>query len=469
VGSHPWGNVKRDFDPRSPKDRNRQPARNRQFASYIDGVPCNLSMTMRLISLLKRHLVPGAMFTAFALSGLGAAVLYAQAAAYPAPQVPSANPAGANAPTMNDPTRPEIQPPLNVDRDPIPSPDPDVSPTTTAVQPAGSNAPATENAPSRTGSVPANQAAGNQGSGIEKQQNGMYILHANVDEVLLNCAVIDANGQPVLDLGPENFRVWEDGVPQTVNAAQHLDVPVSMGILIDDSGSMRDKRSTVNAAAYHLLMASNPADEAFVVNFADRPYLDQGLTTDRVALSRGMSRFDPAGTTAMYDAVAASAHELAKYGKNRKQVLLIITDGADNASRLSLEEAIRRVDGLAGPVVYTVGLLFDNEPQESQQARNDLERLSEETGGVAYFARSMADVDTIAAKVARDIREQYVVDYHSSKPFTQGGYRSVRVEAISSHHGALSARTKRGYYPRTEQGTEPAAGQQTKPVQDAQQ
>jgi VWFA-related protein len=428
---------------------------------------------MRLISFLKRHSLPGAMFTAFALPGLAGtvltgAVVHAQAAVYPAAQTPSANPAGASAPAINDPTRPETQPPLDIDRDPIPSPDLDVSPTATAVQPAGSNTPAAGNTAALNSSLPANQAAGNQGSGIEKQQNGMYILHANVDEVLLNCAVMDAKGQPVLDLSREDFRVWEDGVPQTVNAAQHLDLPVSMGILIDDSGSMRDKRATVNAAAYHLLNDSNPGDEAFVVNFSDRAYLDQGFTTDRVALSRGMSRFDPAGTTALYDAVAASAHELAKYGKNRKQVLLIITDGADNASRLNLQDAIRRVQGLAGPVVYSIGLLFDDEPQESEQAKSDLERLAQETGGVAYFARSMGDVYSIAAEVARDIREQYVVDYHSSKPFTQGGYRSVRVEAVSPRHGPLTVRTKRGYYPKTEQGTEPVAEQQARPEQNAQ-
>jgi VWFA-related protein len=276
-----------------------------------------------------------------------------------------------------------------------------------------------------------------------------------VDEVLLNCAVMDAKGQPVLDLSRDNFRVWEDGVPQTVNAAQHLDLPVSMGILIDDSGSMRDKRATVNAAAYHLLNASNPQDEAFIVNFSDRPYLDQGFTTDRVALNRGMSRVDPAGTTALYDAVAASADEMAKHGKNRKQVLLIITDGADNASRLNLQEAIRRVQGLGGPVVYAIGLLFDDQAGESQQATDDLEGLSRETGGVAYFARSLGDVNSIAAEVARDIREQYVVDYHSSKPFTQGGYRSVRVEATSPRDGPILVRTKRGYYPKTEQNTEP--------------
>ncbi len=403
------------------------------------------------------------MFKALSLLGWGWAVLFSQGIVPQAQPVQAGNPAA-----VDDPTRPEIQPPLDIDRDPIASPDLNAPPPAAAISPV---APAASNAVNGTTNSPSNQAGGNpikgnQASGIEKQQNGMYILHADVDEVLLNCAVMDAKGQPVLDLGREDFRVWEDGVQQTVNAAQHLDLPVSMGILIDDSGSMRDKRATVNAAAYHLLNASNPQDEAFVVNFSDRPYLDQGFTTDRVALNRGMFRSDPAGATALYDAVAASADELAKYGKNRKQVLLIITDGADNASRLSLEESIRRVEGMAGPVVYSIGLLFDDEPGESQQAREDLERLSRETGGVAYFARSLEDVNTIAAEVARDIREQYVVDYHSSKPFTQGGYRSVRVEAISANHGPLLVRTKRGYYPKTEQKT---AEQQTQPVQNARQ
>jgi Ca-activated chloride channel family protein len=427
---------------------------------------------MLLTAFLKRHTVLRAIFAALSLFWCASGTLIAQASVWPAPQAQAGNPTAPNdqTQTRTDPTRPEIQPPLDTDRDPIPSPDLEVSPTTTAIPAAGSNAPAGQNTASRTTTSPTNQTSGNQtdgnqvsgnqGSGLEKQDNGVYVLHANVDEVLLNCAVMDAKGQPVLDLSRENFRVWEDGVPQTVNAAQHLDLPVSMGILIDDSGSMRDKRATVNAAAYRLLSASNSQDEAFVVNFSDRPYLDQGFTTDRVALNRGMSRIDPAGTTALYDAVAASADELAKHGKNRKQVLLIITDGADNASRLNLQEAIRRVQGLGGPVVYSIGLLFDDEAGESQQARDDLERMSRETGGVAYFARSLEDVNSIAAEVARDIREQYVVDYHSSKPFTQGGYRSVRVEATSPSEGPISVRTKRGYYPRTEDKSEPVQSAQ---------
>jgi Ca-activated chloride channel homolog len=343
--------------------------------------------------------------------------------------------------TTNPLTQPQAQPRLDVDRDPIPSPDPVAPPAPVA----NSNS---TSAPKSSTSTAAN-------SGDIQKQEGVYILHANVDEVILNCAVLDAKGQPVMDLKRDNFRVWEDGVAEQVNSVQHLDLPVSMGLLIDNSGSMRDKRAAVNAAAYHLLSASNPQDEAFVVNFSERAYLDQRLTTDRVVLNRGISRSDPAGTTAMYDAVAASASELANHGKNRKQVLLIITDGADNASRLRLRDAIRRVQGLGGPVVYTIGLLFDANQNESDRARNDLETLSQETGGIAYFPRSLQDVDAIAADVARDIREQYVVAYHSSRPFSMAGYRTVRVEATGSARGQLYVRTKRGYYAQSEQSKQP--------------
>jgi Ca-activated chloride channel homolog len=386
---------------------------------------------------------------AFLLCGRGSLVLAhsqtsAPAQSWPAPgnSATRQSASQSNTPppvTNHPPTQPEVQPPLDVDRDPIPSPDPIAPPT-----PPANGTVSSETAP---GSAP-NAAAG---SADLQKQNGVYVLHTNVDEVLLNCAVLDSKGQPVMNLNRDNFRVWEDGIPERVNSAQHLDLPVSMGILIDNSGSMRDKRTAVNDAAYHLLNTSNPQDEAFVVNFSDRAYLDQRLTTDRVVLNRGISRFDSAGTTALYDAVAASANELAKHGKNRKQVLLIITDGADNASRLSLQEAIRRVQDLGGPVVYTIGLLFDTERNESERAKNVLMTLSQETGGVAYFPQSLQGVYAIAADVARDIRAQYVVDYHSNRPFSLGGYRTVRVEAFGSGHGPLMVRTKRGYFAQQEQ------------------
>jgi len=344
------------------------------------------------------------------------------------------------AESQRDPKQPEIQPPLDVDRDPVPSPDADVTSTGAAAGLPANSLNTSKAANSSNGSAQ-----------IQKQQDGVYVLRTNVDEVLVNCAVLDSQGHIATDLHEGSFRVWEDGASQAINSVEHLDLPVSMGILIDNSGSMRDKRATVNDAAFRFLGASNAQDEAFIVNFSEQPFLDQRFTTDRISLRRGISRSDPAGTTALYDAVAASADELAKHGKNRKQVLLIITDGADNASRLSLQDAIRRVQGLGGPVVYTIGLLFDGDPEESDRARAALQRLSEETGGVAYFPRSLEDVNGIATEVANDIREQYVVDYHSSRPFRLGGYRAIRIEATGPHRGNLVVRAKQGYYAQAEE------------------
>lgn len=327
---------------------------------------------------------------------------------------------------MQDPTRPESQPPLDIDRDPVPSIDhAAVSAAASAAKPA---------------SAPQNPLE------VQKGQNGMYVLHANVDEVLLDCAVIDSKGRTVTGLTQKDFRVWEDGVPQVINAFQHQDQPVSMGLVIDNSGSMRDKRTAVNAAAFHLLRASNPKDSAFVVNFSDRAYLDQGFTSNLTALDRGIDRFDSHGTTALYDAVAASADELAKYGKHREQVLLIITDGADNASHLDLQQTIRRVQALGGPVVYCIGILYDSNKEEAGEARNALELLSQQTGGVAYFPKSLSDVDRIAAEIAQDIRNQYTIAYRSTKPFRLGGYRFVHVEARSPSGERLTVRTRHGYY-----------------------
>jgi Ca-activated chloride channel family protein len=325
---------------------------------------------------------------------------------------------------IHDPTRPEIQPRLDVDRDPIPSPDIE------------------DNAPVSTAATP---APGKPGE-IVKRQDGIYTMHQDVDEVLLNCAVVDEKGRSVTDLSRGDFRIWEDGAPQATSSFLHQDQPVSLGILVDNSGSMGDKRVAVNAAALNLLRASNPKDASFIVNFSDHAFLDQGFTSDIDQLNRGLSRYDAKGTTALYDAVAASADELANHGKLPKQVLLVITDGADNASRLDLEQAIRRVQNLGGPVVYTIGLLFDTDKAESARARNDLERLSQETGGIAYFPSSLRDVDAIAADVARDIREQYTIGYHPTKAASLGGFRTVRVEASAAKHGKLIVRTHRGYY-----------------------
>src|ERR1700761_8418499 len=335
------------------------------------------------------------------------------------------------APAQQAPAPPlpaEQQPALNVDRDPVPSPGPGGPPAPGAAA-----------------------AAGEQASQVTRK-NGGYTLTRDVDEVVLSATVIDEHGRLVSGLDKDAFHVFEDGKPQTITSIQEQDIPVSIGLLIDNSGSMRTKRQAVNEAALDMVRASNREDETFVVNFADEAYIDQDFTSDLNRLQEGLSHIDSKGGTALYDAVIASADYMAKNAKKAKEVLLIITDGEDNASGTNLEETVRRIQDLQGPVVYSIGLLFDDAGgggRESHRARRALQLLSDETGGLAFFPKNLGQVDQIAAEVARDIRNQYTIGYHSSKPASMGGYRVVHVDAKAKAYGKLSVRTRPGYFPHT--------------------
>ena len=327
----------------------------------------------------------------------------------------------------------ETQRPLEVERDPVVSPD------------------AADNAAVKPGSLDDAAAAARQTGDISKT-DGRYTLRRDVQEVVLNATVLDDRGELVNDLTKADFHVFEDGVPQTIASFQHTDVPVSMGILVDNSGSMREKRGAVNAAALDLVRSSNPQDEAFIVNFSDEAFIDQDFTSDLNKLRDGLAHYDSKGGTALYDATVASADELSKGAKRPKQVILIITDGEDNASGLTLEQTIRRVQDLQGPIVYCIGLLFgdDGGAHEARQAKRALQLLSQETGGIAYFPRSLNDVDAVADEVAKDIRSQYTIGYHSTKPAALGGYRVVKLLAhANGSRKNLNVRTRSGYYPKT--------------------
>ena len=345
----------------------------------------------------------------------------------------------AGAQQQAAPTTPEKQPPLNMDRDPVISPD------------AEDNVPVS----------PEHPGPASRGIALQRGASGRYTLTRNVDEVVLNVSVFDSHLNLIDNLTKNDFKVWEDGAPQTIVSFQHQDIPVSMGILVDNSGSMRDKRAAVNEAALDLVKASNPDDEAFVVNFSDEAYLDQDFTSSISNLRQGLTHIDSRGGTAVYDAVIAAADHLEKDAKRPKQVLLVITDGEDNASSLDLEHTVRKVQDLDGPVVYSIGLLFgaDTGSRESHRARRALQVLSDDTGGLAFFPKSLAEVDTIAAQVAQDIRRQYTIGYHSSKPITEPGYRAVKVEAHAKGYGKLMVRTRSGYYPKPES---PKSSGQTK-------
>ena len=211
---------------------------------------------------------------------------------------------------------------------------------------------------------------------------------------------------------------------------------------------MSRKRPAVNKSALDLIEASNPQDEAFVVNFSDEAFIDQDFSSDVNKLRDGLSHVESRGGTALYDAVVASADKLAADAHRPKQVLIVITDGEDNASTLNLEQTIRRVQALSGPEIYTIGLLFGDEMSRSEQrhAHRALEMLSTETGGMAFFPRSMEQVDDIAAEVARDIRSQYTIGYRSTKPMSVPGFRRIEVVAEQGSH-KLNVRTRTGYFP----------------------
>jgi len=281
---------------------------------------------------------------------------------------------------------------------------------------------------------------------VVRQDSG-YVLHTDVEEVVLNATVLEGN-KLVLDLKKENFQVFEDGVRQSIISFQHADLPVSIALVVDNSGSMSKKRPSVNKAAVDLVTASNPGDEAFVVNFSDEAFIDQDFTSNTSKLRDGLSHLESRGGTALYDAVTASADKLATDAKHPKQVLILITDGEDNASTMSLDQTIHRVQQLGGPVIYSIGLLFGDDMTrgESKHARRALEMLSTETGGMAFFPKSIEQIDEIAAEVARDIRNQYMVGYHSTKPSSDPGFRKVSLQATDGHR-KLNVRTRTGYFP----------------------
>jgi len=346
------------------------------------------------------------------------AVLLAGAAlALPAQQTTTRT---ASAQTVQAPA-----PSLTEDRDPVNSPD-------TAAPITGAGAP------------------------LRKQGEG-YVLRTNVDEVVLNATVLDGT-RLVQNLKKDDFQVYEDGVKQKIISFQHTDLPVSMGLVIDNSGSMYRKRPAVNKSALDLVLASNPQDEAFVVNFSDEAFIDQDFTSNINKLRDGLSHIDSRGGTALYDAVVASADKLAADAKRPKQVLVLITDGEDNASTLTLEQTIRRVQQLSGPVIYSIGLLFGDEMSraEVRHARRALELLSAETGGIAFFPKSLDQVDEITAEVARDIRSQYTIGYRSTKPASEPGFRRVEVTAKAKGMGKLTVRTRTGYFPAVRMAKAPA-------------
>jgi len=271
---------------------------------------------------------------------------------------------------------------------------------------------------------------------------GRFVFRKQVQEVVLHATVVDASGRLVTSLDRNAFSVFQNGAAEQITSFRREDVPVAMGIVIDNSGSMRDKRDRVNQAVLNLIRASNPQDEVFVVNFGQNSYLDQDFTSDVNLLQAALHRVSTRGSTALYDAVVASANHLRNNRQLNKKVLLVVTDGQDNMSRETLQEAMRDLQPSKGVTVYAVGLTDEG---FTPAAREALQRLATTTGGVAFFPQSLDEVDSITRTVAHDIRSQYTLAY--KPPGSEKGYQTIRVEARSPQGGQLTVRTRTGYYP----------------------
>jgi VWFA-related protein len=302
----------------------------------------------------------------------------------------------------------------------------------------GAPPPAAPNQPGDTVQVPA------QGQAPSGEVNGVYVFRAQVEEVVLHATVVDERNRLVTSLDRTDFSVFEDGHPQRITSFRHEDIPVAMGIVIDNSGSMRDKRPAVNQAAIDLVKSSNPKDEVFVVNFNDEYWLDQDFTGDVDKLQQALEKIEARGGTALYDAIVASAEHLKKNARLEKKVLLVVTDGEDNASRESLEQAVQRLQVENGPTVYTIGILGSEGHQ--RKAHRALQAIAEYTGGISFFPKDVGETDRIAKQVAGDIRSQYTIGYKPSTPQSSGGFRSVRVVAHAKGYKQLQVRTRSGYY-----------------------
>ena len=285
------------------------------------------------------------------------------------------------------------------------------------------------------------------GQNPEGENNGVYVFRARVEEVVLHATVYDDHDHMVTNLDKTAFQVFEDGVLQTITSFRREDIPVAVGIVIDNSGSMRDKRPAVNQAALNFVRSSNPQDEVFIVNFNDEYYLDQDFTSRIPQLRDALEKIEARGGTALYDAIVASADHLKKNARLEKKVLLVVTDGEDNASRESLEQAVRRLQAENGPTVYTIGLLGG---ERQRRARRALATVAEDTGGVAFFPKDLGEVDSITQEVAHDIRNQYTIGYRPTRPQSQGGYRSIKVIAHAHGYKKLQVRTRTGYYAASE-------------------
>ena len=288
---------------------------------------------------------------------------------------------------------------------------------------------------------------------LEKQDKDKdYTLSVVVEEVQLPISVLDKDGRPVNGLTKNDFAIFEDNVQQQIQIFKHEDIPLSLGLIIDNSGSMRNKRERVNSAALTFARESNPEDETFIVNFDDAAYLEQDFTGSIGDLIDALDNIDTRGETALYDAVYLSVDHV-KAGKKDKRVLLLISDGEDNVSKYGLNKVIDTLRE-SKVTLYAIGLLEENDQRgglfkkpPSKKAKEVLQKFAEITGGQAYFPKSLDEVEELVKDIAHEIRNHYTVSYTPSNRKLDGSWREIRVKVNPPKTTPkVTVHTKQGYF-----------------------
>jgi Ca-activated chloride channel homolog len=269
-------------------------------------------------------------------------------------------------------------------------------------------------------------------------------ISVDVNLVVLQAVVRDRRGHLVSDLSERDFEVYEDGARQTLRLFRREDVPVTVGLVIDHSGSMAPKLPDVIEAARTFARSSNPEDQMFVVDFNEKVTLGLpgsiGFTNRADELEGAIAGTRATGQTALYDAVIEGM-ERSRAGGPEKKVLIVISDGGDNASALALPEVLKRL-AQSSAIVYTVGIFDEEDPDRNPGV---LLQLAHSTGGEAYFPHQLNEVVAICENIARDIRNQYTIGYLSNSSAPPGAVRAIRVVAQAAGKGKLSARTRSSY------------------------
>lgn len=270
------------------------------------------------------------------------------------------------------------------------------------------------------------------------------VIKSEADLVVLPVTVTDRHGHSVPGLKQEDFHVYDDGKPQTIRLFMHDDAPVTAGLVIDCSGSMKENRAEVAAAAKDFLASSNPQDQIFVVNFNETAHLglpaSLPFTSDVSQLVSAVETGPSKGLTALYDAVALGLRHLA-LGANQKKALIILSDGGDDASRLNFKKTLAAVQR-SSTVIYTIGIVASDQANVDPGA---LKKMASEAGGQSYFPRSTEQLPGISQQIARDLREQYTIAFLPDHAGHNTGFRKIRVTVKAPGHRGLKVRTRPGY------------------------